>query len=246
MLPTAGLSATQVTDRLTRYINGRYLRRHIMDSDMPPYEFMRFVDWDHTNRVCRILLAGEEPNGRTSVCRNVIAVEYNDSVIAPIIKERFPYITKVNCLLTTDPDFDSICENLGARIDYPDNWSTPIPWLEAMSHYGDRNPNLESTMKNTVPTPANSQSIKLRDTPPMTTPQFFRLFSMVFHLNHFIRVMTKDNQLLMGREAIEEHKDRLPDGLEIVKISDNNDLGIICNSSSFFLDHNYKVVSFNA
>ena len=68
---------------------------------------------------------------------------------------------------------------------------------------------------------------------------------MVFHVNHFTRVMTKDNELLMGREAIEENKERLPDFLEIVKINDADDLGIIVNSTSFFHNDNYKVLSFN-
>ena len=222
MLPTGGLNEDQVTSRLTRYINNGWLLRDITAINIPPYEIIKFVDWNHSTRVCRILLAGEEPNGRTTICRNVIALQYNDNVVAPLIMKKLPFITSVKCLLTTDTDFDILCENLGARIDHSDNWDTPTPWLEAMSHYGDRNPNIESAFKNTILTAANSNQLNLKDSPPLTTPQFFYLYSIVFHIDTHTRVMTKDSKLLQGIDEIMSNQEQLPDCLEIVSIGDGN------------------------
>ena len=244
MLPTAGLSADQVTSRLKRFIDNGFLRRTIAAKGVPPYEIIRFVEWDHNSRVCRILLAGEEPNGRTTICRNVISVQYNDNVCGPLIIEKFPFIIAVKCLLTTESDFDVQCENLGARIDYPDNWDTPTAWLEAMSHYADRNPNIESVFKNTIVTEANSPTLNLKDSPPMTTPQFFHLYAIVFHVDSNTRVMTCENKLLQGKNEIMSNQNELPSCLEIVSIGDGK-YGILCGDPYFYHDDRYKVVTFS-
>ena len=69
---------------------------------------MSFVDWNHQSSTCRILLAGLDPNGYAQCQRNVVSMQYNESITSYFIRQKFPFVKTVYIILSDDADFDEI------------------------------------------------------------------------------------------------------------------------------------------
>ena len=72
---TAAASRAEIVSRkIQQFIEDGPMTRKIIDSQIPLYERMLFVDYDIKSNACRILLVGLDPNGYTNIQRNVISM----------------------------------------------------------------------------------------------------------------------------------------------------------------------------
>ena len=192
---------------------------------------------------CRILLAGLEPNGYTTVQRNVISIQYNDSVTSDIILKHCSFVRVVKVMLSHDPDFDFVVESKGGRVEYPTRWSDPIPPMESMNQYGDRHQNVESPLKTICKKDDTAPHFTF--SPPKTTPEFFSSYYICWMINSETRVLTRDDKLLQGKQSILINCHLLPEHLKVVNIPspDNSDteFGLVCDRADFFSDRKFKV-----
>ena len=94
---TAPASRTEIVSRtIQQFIEDGPLAQKINDSQTPLYERMLFVDYDSASAACRILLAGMDPNRYTNIQRNVIAMQYNQSITSFFICDK---IQSLHCYI---------------------------------------------------------------------------------------------------------------------------------------------------
>lgn len=127
--------AESVSHELRKFIEDGPMKRKILSTQTPLYERVFFVDWGQKPSTCCILSAGLEPNGYTTVQRNVVSMQYNKAITSLIICDQLPFIDKVYAIHSDDLDFDDIVISKGDRIGYPTCWSEPISTIESMKQY---------------------------------------------------------------------------------------------------------------
>ena len=75
-----------ISHQLREFTEEGPMKRQILITQTPLYEHVFVVDFGHQPSTCRIILTGLEPNGYTTVQRNVIALQYNEAITPPYSK----------------------------------------------------------------------------------------------------------------------------------------------------------------
>ena len=235
-----------VAGKLKKYIDDGEMKRVILHSQTPLYEHMSFVDWNHQSSTCRILLAGLDPNGYTKIQRNVVSMQYNDSITSYFIRQKFPFVKTVYVILSDDVDFDEIVASKGGRIEYGIIPNMSVPAVRWMTHYGDQHPDIESTIKSAVPNNATISPFPM--CPQISTPVFFKSYHLVWYLNPLSRVIGIDRTLIEGMNNIVANSHLLPDFLSLKKLHNECtgcEYAVTCRVSEFFKDDKYKLTIWN-
>ena len=236
----------RVTGKLKKFIEDGEMKRQILNSQTPLYEHMSFVDWNNQSSTCRILLAGLDPNGYTQCQRNVVSMQYNESITSYFIRKKFPFVQTVYVILSDDADFDEIVASKGGRIDYAINTNKSVSALRWMTHYGDQHPDIESMMKSAVPNNATIPPFPM--CPNINSSIFIKSYHLVWYLNPLSRVIASDRTLIQGINNIVANSHLLPEFLSLQKLNNGCtgcDYGLICRVSDFFKDDKYKLTIWN-
>ena len=244
---TAAASRTEIVSRtIQQFIEDGPLAQKIKDSQTPLYERMLFVDYDSGSAACRILLAGLDPNGYTNIQRNVIAMQYNESITSFFICDKFPFVKSVSAILSEDPDFENIVVSKGGRIRYSLISNKSVAPIEWITHYGDQHPNVESTMKSAIPNEGTTVPFPL--SLPLNTSEFVNSYHLRWLLNDGSRVISRENNLLEGIEAIVSNSHLLPEYLSLQRLPTECcgvKYALVCYSAHFFADTSYKITTWN-
>ena len=94
-----------------------------MEDGCPLFQHYSFFGYNADTSTVRILLTGKSPADEDTlggnVHRNVINTQYCAAIVCPIIKEKFPRVRDVECLLSGDPEFGDAVRAKGGGSNIP-------------------------------------------------------------------------------------------------------------------------------
>ena len=229
------------------YIDNGNLSSQIMEDGCPLFQHYSFFGYNADTSTVRILLTGKSPADEDTlggnVHRNVINTQYCAAIVCPIIKEKFPRVRDVECLLSGDPEFGDAVRAKGGRIEHPNIWNNAIKWHESMRYYGGIHPDVQGCI-NTVINKSGGSVDNTSINGLHNTPDFFNRFEMVWFVTDDSRVMGRDGKLLQGKEQIMAGVENIPDALELREIAGPARYAVVTDTAEFFSDEVYKIVVF--
>ena len=80
----------------------------LIERDVAPFEHISFVEWEHSTKTLRILVAGVCPNCQSSIMRNVCVTHFTAKEICPLIQAKFPIVAATVPILSHDARFDDV------------------------------------------------------------------------------------------------------------------------------------------
>ena len=243
---TAGVEESPIAitlrNVLRAYIEDGNACSDLIERDVAPFEHISFVEWEHSTKTLRILVARVCPNCQSSIMRNVCVTHFTAEEICPLIQAKFPIVAATVPILSHDARFDDVVVKKGGSICYPSFWTTASPYHACMRYYGDLHPNIQGFMKTLMQ--KNNEDATESTSESLTTPQFFNRYVLCWFITSETKVLTVNGSLLHGVEEIMNGQSLLHASLRIQGCEGPVPNMITCDDPIFFSDSLYKMCSF--
>ena len=231
------------TQTIRQYIDDQ-LPRDIISQNQECYSIMKFVDFDAITREVTVLIAGDDPQMHSTICRDVFIDGFVRVFVRPLLKQQFTDLDSVNYIKTTNANYDNAVRVLGGRVEYFNYWTSPHSFYDCMKLFGDNHPLIQGCLKSTF---SKSRSPSTHDNytaTKFTTPSFFSRFDLGWFVTNETHVLGTNGEVFWGVDEIRKNNKYLPKLLTLRETEGAHKWVLIAASPSFFTDAVYKTCHF--
>ena len=108
----------QSSDETLREYIMHGLPRAILSQNQDCYTIMKFLEYDCISREVTLLIAGDDPQTHSNICRDVFIDGFVRVFVRPCLLTKFPDLATVSYLKTTNVIYDMAVNLLGGRVEY--------------------------------------------------------------------------------------------------------------------------------
>ena len=175
---------------------------------------MRFVSFDHSSGVLRMLVLGECGMCRALHIRNICNMTYAQDCLVPIITLLFSMVKRIDIVRSDDADLSELVEREGGEVTTPYSADLPLSFEDINRFFLDQHPEIDGHVKALSPLLPNQRSnVGER----ITRRTFTNSNNLCWSVMDSSSVVGRDGRLVAGVDDILSNADNLPLGVELVQ-----------------------------
>ena len=162
-----------------------------------------------------------------------------------MIKFKFPDVTTVDYIKTTDEGLETIVLSLGGTVTTAGYWATSHSYHDCMKLYGDNSPFVQGYLKATFPKDTSLPRSNNNLLTFYTTPSFFEKWDLGWYVTDETHLLGRNRVVYWGLEQIKSNCHLLPPLLHLRETGHHEYPWIlIVKSAQFFTDDRFKIIEF--
>ena len=206
------------------------------------FSHVKFVDF--TDGKLRLLIASSCPLCTARHIRNVCNFNFIKECLEGIFTSRFPEVTTILPVLSTDEDFESVVASLGGTVSYPHKMHEIKTFQEQESIIMDQHPDIDARFKFLHWRDTDTPKRSIDPTEILSTQEFVRRYDVSWMIQESSTIVGTGGISIAGVNNILSNQGKFPPELTLTADYDTKSVTVTAHGIEFFQTAVYKEIHF--